>query len=613
MVSIDIVKSSSEGQDLFKATYGGIEISKGKDGKVSGDMVLTGLASNPVEDADGEFLMPSGFQIDTFMKSGLINWNHQTNRDPLSVIGRPTIGTKVVKGKEEFYVAAKLYKGHPRAEQVYDLAKIMAENGDALAFSIEGSVIERDPSNPKIVTKAMITGCAITPNPKNAASNISIIKSLAEDGVEGMEELCKSYVNYLDGLEKGMEAGAVQGGDLSVSETTGSALKTEALEGVTSGKKCKCKDGKKKCDCKKNSIKSGVEYTEKGQVLDVLKSLVPNATEKGLDKLVNFIFKSNKAEMLEKVTDADIEKALETLDLVKGQDAEVLEATEEVAAEATEEVIEETIEETTEEATEEVAEVEETVVAEESTDEPTEEVVEEEIVDPNQLELDLDLSKATDNELFQALQARGFDVEVADEDTTEEVVEEEVTEEAPVEETPVVEEETIEKGFGNAPSEGVTELLKGLMATQTEELEKSFGGKIEALTTLAQGARDLNAEQAIEIDKLKKSLVKAGEVIEKIGTFSPQLKSITRDVDSVSVISKGETTDSLTATEEPTYSVASNKGALANKLVNHFVKGNNGGDFTSAQRSAVSQIESAGVVTPLAETAFTEMNLKVKA
>ena len=353
MLSIDIKKSTEEsGLDQFTAVFQGVTIEKGENGKVSKEMILKGLASNPAKDSDGEYLMPSGFQIDPFMKSGTINWNHQTNKDPLSVIGRPTVGTEVVKGKEEFVVAAKLWKGHPRAEQVYNLAQIMEKNGDALAFSIEGSVIERDSTNPKIVTKAMITGVAITPNPKNAESNISVIKSLAADGVEGMEDLCKSYTDYLE-ISKSMTATHSQGGEKDAGTTEGSALKNEALEGA----KTEETEEDKKKRLKKEAIKDDVTYTTKSQIGVRLEKLLPNASEENIEKIVNYIIKSNTSMSLEK-TDAEISKALSTLGL--GSDAP------EVVAEVVPEVVSETV----------------------------------------------NLETASDNELFKALSDRGFNVEV---------------------------------------------------------------------------------------------------------------------------------------------------------------------------------------------------------
>lgn len=166
-----------------------LDVSKAIDPKTGEEIMrLGGIASTKDKDADGEFLDPKGFDFKYFMENGIVNWHHQATNSPGSIIGEPS---KAEVNKNGFYIETDLYKSSPKAREVYDLAKTMQEDSDKrrLGFSIEGKAIERDKDNPKIVTKAKITGVAITHMPKNPNTYAEIIKG------EGWEE--KEY------LEKG--------------------------------------------------------------------------------------------------------------------------------------------------------------------------------------------------------------------------------------------------------------------------------------------------------------------------------------------------------------------------------------------------------------------------
>ena len=151
-----------------------ISFVKGGDGKDK-EMVIAGTASTTALDSDGDILLPQGFDIDYFIKKGFVNWNHRTNSDPMSIIGRPTKNTKIVGDK--FHVEAQLFKGHPLAEQAYNLQTLLKAQGLSLGWSIEGKVEARDSDDARKVTKAKITGCALTPNPKNHESVVDIVKA----------------------------------------------------------------------------------------------------------------------------------------------------------------------------------------------------------------------------------------------------------------------------------------------------------------------------------------------------------------------------------------------------------------------------------------------------
>lgn len=187
------------------STWVPVEFVKGGDGKAQ-KMKVGGLASTISKDTDGEYLDPNGFDVSYFLNSGFLNWDHQAKKDPSSIIGRPTKAVITERGLE---IEGELFDSE-KARQVYDLAHTLKKAGLSLGFSIEGKALMRgsmDKDHPdwKKVTKAMITGCAITPNPKNSDTVAEIIK--------GNEYFALSAYSEEDeeSVEKAMMAGSASG------------------------------------------------------------------------------------------------------------------------------------------------------------------------------------------------------------------------------------------------------------------------------------------------------------------------------------------------------------------------------------------------------------------
>lgn len=147
-------------------------------------MILKGVASTAVVDSQGESLDPNGFDISYLLKHGYINWDHQSKKDPLSLIGRPTANTKIEKG--QMLIEAELFEDNPRAVDAFQLQGILEKAGLGLGWSIEGKALERGAKKPgepgyNIVKKARITGVALTPNPINQDTVAQIAKSESLD------------------------------------------------------------------------------------------------------------------------------------------------------------------------------------------------------------------------------------------------------------------------------------------------------------------------------------------------------------------------------------------------------------------------------------------------
>lgn len=150
-------------------------------------MYVEGLAATDHLDLDQQILKPSGFETAYFNKSGFINWNHQ-NYSPDSIIGEPT-ETKVTD--ENFFLKAKLYPWSNMAKTVYQMGLNLQNDTTSdrtLGFSIEGLTLETEND---LVSKMLVTGCAICVTPKNNDTYCRIVKGITLDEVK---ELRKNYL-----------------------------------------------------------------------------------------------------------------------------------------------------------------------------------------------------------------------------------------------------------------------------------------------------------------------------------------------------------------------------------------------------------------------------------
>lgn len=245
-------------------------IEKGKnDASGEEELKIKGLVSTMSEDADGDILVPSGFDIEPFKNQGYFTWAH--SKSPADVIGEPT--NAYIKNNE-FRVEGKLYKSSDRAKQVYQLAETLAKDTSTrrLGFSLEGTALERDPLNPKRVIRSEIHNVTVCLLPKNSDAYVEIHKGYCPDKVEyeilekgDKKFLCEVEGNdgnsfYIDEkfnitLEKSLGAGSVTGREATgAAAVGGAALKKESLEGSDDDEK----DEKKQV--KKNLLKKSQVY-----------------------------------------------------------------------------------------------------------------------------------------------------------------------------------------------------------------------------------------------------------------------------------------------------------------------------------------------------------------
>lgn len=148
----------------------------GKDDE--GDWYVRGYASTPHLDLQNEIVQPSGIDIDYFVKSGWLNYEHK--QDAEYVVGVPTENCRVDFNKGLF-VEAKLIKDNPYAKQMWELANNIKKSGinRKIGFSIEGAIKKRNHLNSNIIEEVMIRNVALTKAPANQATSWeSFVKSM---------------------------------------------------------------------------------------------------------------------------------------------------------------------------------------------------------------------------------------------------------------------------------------------------------------------------------------------------------------------------------------------------------------------------------------------------
>jgi hypothetical protein len=149
-----------------------IKKSKDKNGKE--EMIVEGIASTPERDLEGEILNPKGYELDYFLKSGWLKWEH--DKDPKNYIGQPTHAN--ITKENELFIRGKLFPESKTAREVYELAEVLekADTDRQIGWSIEGKAKKRDPMNPKKVERAMITNVVLTTNPIGMNTWAQIVK-----------------------------------------------------------------------------------------------------------------------------------------------------------------------------------------------------------------------------------------------------------------------------------------------------------------------------------------------------------------------------------------------------------------------------------------------------
>lgn len=147
-------------------------------------MWICGFATvDNVVDLDQEVLNSAGLIgcLDYLVKHGKINWNHGDQPgDLLGDITRAEIRTDKLTGEQGLYIEAKLNPKVPEAVNAYRYL----EGGGVLGYSVQGVYLDvvrsATPEGLPLnnVKAAFLSQVALTPEPKNHATNARILKSI---------------------------------------------------------------------------------------------------------------------------------------------------------------------------------------------------------------------------------------------------------------------------------------------------------------------------------------------------------------------------------------------------------------------------------------------------
>lgn len=175
------------------------------------DLYISGIASTPSRDLQGEIVMTEGISLEYFLSSGYINYNHQQDAD--SMIGVPT--EKCYVDSRGIHVEAKLFKDNKYVKQIIDLADNIKKSGvdRKPGFSIEGAIRKRNDIDSTIIEDVMITNISVVTHPANQDTSWDyFMKSLTTghgttpdtqvDGASLRRESIAQSITTLAGLNK---------------------------------------------------------------------------------------------------------------------------------------------------------------------------------------------------------------------------------------------------------------------------------------------------------------------------------------------------------------------------------------------------------------------------
>ena len=297
-------------------------------------MRLCGIASKEQRDAQDEYLVIDGMNLDSFVGS-FCNWNHLGGKDPSTIIGQVT---KAEKRKDELYVEIELFEEMQKAKDAYKLTELLEKRNSKrrMQLSIEGKALERDPFDKGKVTKSKLSGIAMTVSPINSASLVQIMKG-ETDGLEEPEYETtdanggetKYIVDFIDefGNRIMVDMDYNFTVEKAVTTTNAAALIPESLEGDIKNTQKRKKIKKSFFIDDENS--NFTQYLEKSQVYDYFFKSIPNITSSNAKRLFQTIVAFNKSKgskMPEtEITNETLEKAFETLNILSKTNTEDLE------------------------------------------------------------------------------------------------------------------------------------------------------------------------------------------------------------------------------------------------------------------------------------------------
>jgi hypothetical protein len=160
---------------------------------------VSGIITSERRDADDEVVVQSGIDWSFFKSFGKISYGHPARND--NICGEPLdiSPTLTDDGVAAMKMRGQLFLWNPLGRKAWETAKGMAKSGarTRLGFSVEGEILERDPSDRKRITKARVLTVAVDPAPRNFDSWLDVMAAgmtahLARTGHQSLEEWAKA-------------------------------------------------------------------------------------------------------------------------------------------------------------------------------------------------------------------------------------------------------------------------------------------------------------------------------------------------------------------------------------------------------------------------------------
>lgn len=162
---------------------------------------IGGIISTDTVDLQGDQILQSGCDWSYFLKRGWFNYEHKPGAENIVGIPKAVKPVTLEGGKQGTRVEGFLLLDRPRASEVYEAAKAIQKSGEgrSIGFSVEGQVLKRDPTNPKIVTKARILNVSVTAHPVNPDARLEVLARSLE--VNSLDIADNNY-NAVDNLQE---------------------------------------------------------------------------------------------------------------------------------------------------------------------------------------------------------------------------------------------------------------------------------------------------------------------------------------------------------------------------------------------------------------------------
>jgi len=144
---------------------------------------IGGIVSSQTIDQQKETLSQDGVDWSYFLDKGWFNYEHGSG--PENVLGHPErVTSTTYNNVPATRVEGVLYLAKARAREIFETAQAMKKAGGTrrLGFSVEGQVVERDPTDKRKIKKSKVLNVAITAHPVHPDARLEILaRSLTFD------------------------------------------------------------------------------------------------------------------------------------------------------------------------------------------------------------------------------------------------------------------------------------------------------------------------------------------------------------------------------------------------------------------------------------------------